>query len=172
MHSIGRNDGDISGVTTTMGVGQSVYQKPDRWRDTVSMNFGIGTAQVRTPIFPRAYEYCRMYWPDEDVTGVPRFYADYNYFNWLIAPTPDLAYPLEISYYELPALLDATNQTNWSTDYAPNALLHGALIQSSGFLKNDERIPVWQSTYDRDLAMLNGEDIAKIIDRSVSRQEA
>ncbi len=164
--------GFINVVTTTMGIGQSVYAKPDRWRSTVSMNFGVGTAQVRTSIFPRSYEYTRVFHPDEDLTGQPEFYADYNYSNWLIAPTPDQAYPLEILYYELPALLDDSNQTNFLTDFAPNVLLHGSLLQATPFLKNDARIQVWQSTYDRDLKLLNGEDLQKIIDRSVTRQEA
>lgn len=164
--------GFINVVTGVMAAGTSVYQKPDRWRDTVSINFGVGAEQVRTPLFPRSYEYCRLYWPDEDLQLVPKFYADYNYFNWLFSPTPDFAYPFEILYYQLPALLDNVNQTNWSTDYAPNALLHGALVQSSRFLKNDERVPLWQQTYDRDLQLLNGEDIQKIVDRSSLRKEA
>ena len=164
--------GFINIVTTTMAVGQSVYAKPDRWRDTVSMNFGVGSAQSRTPLFPRVYEFLRAYWPEESQVAQPKFYADYNYSNWLIAPTPDFAYPLEISYYELPALLDDSNQTNWLSEYAPGALLHGALLQSASFLKNDERIPVWQAAYERDLQLLNGEDLQKIIDRSVTRQEA
>ncbi len=164
--------GFINVVSSTMGVGTSVYQKPDRWRDTVSMNFGVGSTQVRTPLFARSYEYCREYWPDEDLTSQPRFYSDYNYFNWLFSPTPDIAYSFEILYYEMPALLDATTTTNWSSDYAPNALLHGSLVQASRFLVNDVRVPLWQETYDRELAMLNGEDLQKIIDRASTRQEA
>lgn len=164
--------GFINVVTGTMGVGASVYQKPDRWRDTVSINFGVGAAQVRTPLFPRSYEYCRLFWPDEALHRQPEFYADYNYFNWLFSPTPGEEYPFEIIYYELPALLDATNQTNWSTSHAPNALLHAALLQATRFLGKDARIQVWQNTYDRDLGLLSGEDIQKIIDRSSTRREA
>jgi len=164
--------GFINVVTGIMAAGTSVYQKPDRWRDTVSINFGVGTAQVRTPLFPRSYEYARLYWPDEELREQPRFYADYNYYNFLFAPTPDAAYPFELLYYQLPALLDAVNQTNWTTDLAPNALLHGALVQATRFLKNDERVPLWQAAYDRDLQLLNGEDIKKIVDRSSTRQEA
>ena len=164
--------GFIEVVTGVMAAGTSVYQKPDRWRDTVSINFGVGVTQVRTPLFPRSYEYVRLYWPDEALRSQPRFYADYNYYNWLFSPTPDAAYPFELVYYQLPPLLDVVNQTNWTTDLAPNALLHGALVQASRFLKNDERVPLWQAAYDRDLGLLNGEDIKKIVDRSSTRQEA
>lgn len=164
--------GFINVVTGIMAAGVSVYQKPDRWRDTVSINFGVGVTEVRTPLFPRSYEYCRLYWPDEALQIQPQFYADYDYNNWLFSPTPDFAYPFEILYYQLPPLLDLVNQTNWSTDYAPNALLHGALVQASRFVKNDQRVPLWQQAYERDLQLLNGEDIQKIIDRSSTRKEA
>ncbi|WP_455363611.1 phage adaptor protein [[Eubacterium] cellulosolvens] len=165
--------GFINVVTSAMAAGVSVYAKPDRWRDTISINYGAGASNnQRTPVYPRSYEYLRMYHPDSTVQAPPEFYADYNYANWLFAPTPDAAYPFEVVYYELPALLDASNQTNWLTDHAPNTLLHGSLLQASRFLKNDERIPTWQSTYDRDLSLLNGEDLQKIIDRTSSRQGA
>ena len=162
--------GFVSVVTDTLGIGQSVVPKPNRWRDTISINIGVGTAQVRTQIFARSYEYCRQFHPDEDVTDQPKFYADYGYFNWLFAPSADFAYPFEVNYWELPALLDATNQTNWTTDFAPNSLLHGALLQATPFLKNDERIPTWEKIYEKDVAILEGQDIKRIIDRNVTRE--
>ncbi len=165
--------GFINVVTGTLVPNQSVYQKPDRWRDTVSINVGTGVDNnTRQPVFPRSYEYVRSYWPNETETGTPTFYADYNYTNWLIVPTPDAAYPFEILYYELPVLLDDENQTNWLTEYAPQLLLYATLLEATPFLKNDERIQVWQSMYDRAAAMLNGEDLAKVLDRSAVRKEA
>jgi hypothetical protein len=165
--------GFINVVTDNLIVGQSVYQKPDRWRDTVSINIGTGANHnVRKFLFTRDYEYLRSYWPNESLTEEPVFYADYNYTNWLILPPPDEAYPFEVLYYELPVLLDDENQTNWLTDYAPQVLLYASLLEATPFLKNDDRIPVWQQMYDRSAAMLNGEDLAKILDRSAVRKEA
>lgn len=165
--------GFINVVQGTFTAGQSVYAKPDRWKDTISINFGTGAGYAtRTPLFTRAYEFCRAYWPDESQRGTPLFYADYNYNNWLIAPTPDAAYPFEILYYEQPVLLDDANQTNWLTEYAPDLLLYATLLEASPFLKNDERIGTWQALYDRAAGMLNGEDLAKILDRATVRKEA
>ena len=165
--------GFINVVTTTLNAGQSVYDKPDRWRDTISINIGTGaTNSTRKVLFTRDYEYLRAYWPDESQTSEPIFYSDYDYNHWLIAPTPDDAYPIEILYYELPPLLDDSTQTNWLTEYAPQLLLYGTLLEATPFLKNDERIGVWQQMYDRSAAMLNGEDLAKILDRSAVRKEA
>jgi hypothetical protein len=162
--------GFVRVVTDTFGVGQSVVPKPDRWRDTISINIGVGTDQKRTQIFARSYEYCRRYWPDEDITDQPKFYADYNYFNWLVVPSADLAYPFEVNYWELPPLLDDVNQTNWTTDFAPNSLLHGALLQATPFLNNDERIPIWEKIYEKDVAILEAQDVKRIIDRNVTRE--
>jgi len=165
--------GFINVVTGTLAVGQSVYPKPDRWRDTVSVNIGTGAQNnTRKVVFSRAYEYLLSYWPDRTATEEPIFYSDYDYDHWLIAPTPDAEYPFEILYYEIPPLLDDVVQTNWLTEYAPQLLLYGTLLEATPFLKNDERIPVWQSMYDRAAAMLNGEDLAKILDRSAVRKEA
>lgn len=160
-------------VTTAMQAGIAVIAKPDRWRETVSINIGTGAgSNNRQLLFTRSYEYCRSYWPDETATGQPVFYADYNYQHWVFAPTPDVAYPIEIVYYELPQLLDETNQQNWLTNFAPNALLYGTLLEATPFLKNDERIPVWLNFYKMSIDSLNTEDMKKIIDRSTTRQEA
>jgi hypothetical protein len=113
----------------------------------------------------------RKYWPNREQTGVPLFYAEYDYNNWIVAPTPDAAYPFEVLIYQLLPLLDDANQTNWLTDYAPQVLLYGALLEATPFLKNDERIQVWQTMYDRAAQALNGEDLSKILDRSARRSE-
>lgn len=165
--------GFINVVTTALAPGQSVVTKPDRWRDTVSFTLGTGAGyEQRTSLYARSYEYARSYWPDATQTGEPVFYADYDYNHWLVVPTPDAAYPLEILYYQLPPLLDDEHETNWLTENAPEILLYGTLLEATPFLKNDERIPVWQNMYDRAAAMLNGEDLAKILDRSAVRKEA
>jgi len=165
--------GFINVVSLTLMPNKSVYAKPDRWRDTVSINVSSSpTSAQRNPVFARGYEYLRSYWPDPSQTARPQFYADYDFQHWLFAPTPDAPYKMEVLYYELPPLLDDTNQTNWLTDQAPQLLLYASLLEATPFLKNDERIATWQNMYDRAAAMLNGEDLAKILDRAAARKEA
>ncbi len=159
-------EGFIRAVQTPLQVGVAVYLKPDRWRDTVSMTLN------GVPIFARAYEYCRNYWPNEAQTGTPQFYADYDFQHWLLAPTPDAASTLEILYYEQPALLGEELQTNWLTEYAPDLLLYAALLEATPFLKSDERIQTWQALYDRAAQAISGEDLKRIMDRSANRSEA
>lgn len=160
---------DSSGFTP----GTSVIPKPDRWRQTVSMEFGMGPGNnQRVTMFPRALGYCRTYWPDDSVqdpTQPPKFYADYDYKNWLIVPTAPAVYPVEIICYMQPPLLSPTNQRNFFTDYTPNMLLYGALLEATPFIKNDERIPTWQGFYQIEVTSLGGQDLQKILDRSAER---
>lgn len=158
--------GFIRAVTTPLQAGVATYRKPDRWRDTVSMTLN------GAPIFARAYEYCRNYWPDEAQTATPQFYADYDYNHWLITPTPNADSTLEVMYYEQPRFLGEDFQTNWLTEYAPDLLLYATLLEATPFLKKDERIGTWQQLYDRAAQALNGEDLKKIMDRSAQRTEA
>ena len=155
--------GNLTPMTSTMVANQAVIDKPARWHKTVSMNVTVGG--VRQPVFLRKYEYLREYWPDPTDTGAPRYYADYDYTHWLIAPTPDVAYNFEVLYYERIQPLDSSNQTNWFTIYAPQALLYGTLLQAMPFLKNDERIPMWQAQYDKIMQVLKAEDIQRMGDR-------
>jgi hypothetical protein len=170
--------GFITPVVSDMIAGRSVYPKPNGWRQTVSMNYGTGVNQnERRPLFARSYEYCRSYWPDSSVMDMtlvkpPRFYSDFDFNHWLIVPTPAINYPWEIIYYTQPALLDQENQTNWLTDYAPNLLLYRSLLEATPYLKNDERIPIWQQLFTEQLQSIDQQDLQKTADRMAVRNKA
>jgi len=155
--------GNLTVNTSNMVTSNAVIAKPARWHKTVSMNVTI--AGNREPVLLRKYEYLRNYFPDPTATGIPKYYADYDYSNWLVAPTPAAAYAFEVLYYERVQPLETSNQTNWFTSYAPQALLYGSLLQAMPFLKNDDRIPMWQSQYDAIMATLAEEDKLRIADR-------
>lgn len=155
--------GNLIVNTSTMVQGQPVIDKPARWRKTVSMNVTVGG--TKQPVLLRKYEYLREYWPVATDQSVPKYYCDYDYTHWLIAPTPDSAYTFEVLYYERAQPLDSSNQTNWFTQYAPQAMLYGSLLQAMPFLKNDGRIAVWKQEYAEIVAALKSEDLTRIVDR-------
>jgi hypothetical protein len=69
-----------------------------------------------------------------------------------------------VLYYERIAPLSSTNQTNWLTQNAPNAMLYGTLLQAMPFLKNDAR-QVFQQKYTEAITSLKVEDVARVGDR-------
>jgi hypothetical protein len=156
-------------VQSTMQVNNAVIPKPARWRKTVSMNITVdGVLQA---VNLRKYEYLRNYAPDSTVTGVPLYYADYDYDNWLVAPTPDDSYDFEVLYYERLVPLSSTTQTNWITQNAPNAMLYGTLLQAMPFLKNDQRV-IFQQKYTESVQALTLEDKLRIADRQAIAQDS
>lgn len=150
-------------VTATLN--GAALAKPNRWRETVSL--GVTVAGSRAFLQPRTYDYCRAFCPDPAVTGVPRYYADYEYEHFLIVPTPDSNYTFELAYYERPDPLAPDNQTNWFTQYAPQLLLYATLLEAQPFLKRPERIAEFQTLYDRAL-----QGIAQETSRRISGDRA
>lgn len=151
----------------TFSSGASTFAKPERWRETISLNATVSSERVF--LQKRAYDYCRTFWPNSATTGVPRYYADYAYEHVLIVPTPNIAYEFELSYYERPVPLSTDNQTNWTTQYAPQMLLYACLVEAQPFLKRPERIQEFLSLYDRALQGLGIESQRRTSDRASAK---
>jgi len=162
--------GQLEVVDSTMSIGNAVIQKPARWRKTVSMT--VTTPTGKQPIFLRKLEYLNNYWPNVTATGTPLYYADYDFDNWFIAPTPDSAYTFEALCYTRLQPLDSSNQTNWLTQNAPNAMLFGTLKQTAPFLKDDARLAVWSGLFDAAMVALKTEDQLRIGDRQAIAQDS
>lgn len=154
--------GQIEVAVGVMQPGNPVIQKPARWRKTVSMS--VTANGQKNPVFLRKYEYLTSY-NAESPPGLPLYYGDYDYDNWYVAPTPDQAYPFEVLTYQRIQPLSSTNQTNWLTNNAPNAILFGTLLEAVIYLKDDQRV-IFQQKYDAAMQILKAEDVARVGDRS------
>jgi hypothetical protein len=165
-----KNIGLEAYVTGSFVASEPIMAKPARWRRSLNFSCGTGTGNnTYNQLFQRSYEFIRNYWPDATQTGVPLYYSDYGYDHLLFAPTPADTYPFEYAYLELPEPLSASVQTNWLTNNAPDLLLYATLLEAAPYLKNDERIPVWTTYYDRALQSINGQDVERKTDRASNR---
>lgn len=168
------NLGLVQYITDTFLVGNGVIQKPARWRRTLTFRFGTGVGfNKQVQMYNRTYDFCNSYWPDRtqmSATTPPKYYADYGYYNWLVVPTPAIAYPYEIGYIELVEPLSIANQTNWLTNYAPTALLFATLLEATPYLKDDERIPTWTANYQDSINGLKTQDVGRYTDRASNRE--
>lgn len=154
--------GQLTVANFTLTQANPIVAKPARWRKTVSMTAKVN--DVAQPIFLRKLEYLRNYWPDETQTDTPKYYADTDYEHWYFAPTPSEAFEVQVLYYERISPLSSSNQTNWLTQNAPNAMLYGTLLQAMPFLKNDSRA-IFQQKYTEAINALKTEDSLRIADR-------
>jgi len=154
--------GQIEVAQGVMSIGNPIIQKPARWRKTVSMS--VTSGGEKTPVFLRKYEYLTNY-NAESPQGLPLYYGDYDYDNWFVSPIPDQGYTFEVLVYQRLQPLSSTNQTNWITNNAPNAMLFGALLQAVIYLKDDAR-QIFQQKYDMAMQALKAEDVTRVGDRS------
>ncbi len=164
-----RGLGFMKVITDNLIPNQQELSKPARWRETVSFQIGTGAGDNnRVFLRSRSYEFCRMYWPNATVSGTPRYYADWDYEHWLIAPTPSDDFPYEIIFHERPEPLDATVETNWTTKYAPQLILYASLLEAQPYLKRDDRMQLFTAEYDRALKQVAYEQSRRMMDRTAS----
>jgi hypothetical protein len=97
------------------------------------MSITVGTEQVFLDF--RDASFLTEYWQDASVTGVPKYYSVWNEGSFYVAPTPDQAYAVNVSYIYKPAQLSSSNQNTWVSTNAPDALLYGTLVQAHLFNK-------------------------------------
>tara|TARA_R110000823_G_scaffold239297_2_gene364526 strand:- start:278 stop:928 length:651 start_codon:yes stop_codon:yes gene_type:complete len=93
--------------------------------------------------------FIRDYTPNASTTGQPKYYAEFDNNTFIVAPTPDSTYEVELHYYYRPASLTSTtgSETTWLSENAPNAMLYGSLVEACTYLKNYESIPVYESKF-------------------------
>lgn len=90
-------------------------------------------------------------------TGTPKYYAIEN-GSFILAPTPDQTYSLELTYYKALTPVSPTNATNWLSDTYPEVILYGALLEASLFIKDDQRAMVWKTKFDEALEEMKKSD--------------
>jgi hypothetical protein len=69
-----------------------------------------------------------------ETTGVPKYYANWDDQNIVLAPTPNSAYTIQINYIIDPPHFTSTNSTFLST-YQDQLLLYGVLAECFSYLK-------------------------------------
>lgn len=77
--------------------------------------------------------------PTSASSGLPRYYGIFDINNFLVAPTPNSNYAVELHYYYRPASLTAgaDSGTTWLSTNAPFALLYGSLVEAYIFMKGE-----------------------------------
>ena len=80
--------------------------------------------------------------PDVSDTGAPRFYAQFDIDNFIVAPTPNSNYAVELHYFYRPASLTAgaDSGTTWLSENAELSLLYGALVEAYIYMKGEQDV--------------------------------
>ena len=151
----------------------STVQLPD-FKQNVTANVSNGDQYLAMPsdflsqysmaIDNSGYEYLlfkdtnfiREVSPDVTVTGVPKYYGIFDDSNFILGPTPNSNYFVELHYLYKPLSISVEpSGTSWLGTNAENALLYGSLIEAYTYLKGDpDLMSLYQSKFDESLAQL------------------
>ena len=104
-----------------------------------SFSLQITTSGSESFLLQKDVNYLREYTPASSTTGLPKYYARFDSDNFIVAPTPNSNYTIELHYYYRPASLTAgaDSGTTWLSTNAPFALLYGSLIEAYYYMKGE-----------------------------------
>ncbi len=96
------------------------------------------------------------YTPNPATTGTPKYYADWNEGTFLIAPTPDAAYDVELHYFYRPtSITESGDGTSWLGTNAELSLWYGSLVEAYTFLKGEpDLLGLYNSRFQESLQWL------------------
>ena len=95
--------------------------------------------------------YIETFNPNSTTTGKPRYYAQFDVGNFILAPTPDANYDVEVQYLFRPASLTSGvgTATSWLSENAELSLLYGSLVEAYIFMKGEQDM---MAMYDKRFA--------------------
>ncbi len=98
--------------------------------------------------------FIRQSYPNPNDTGLPYCYAYFDENSYILGPTPDQNYEVELHYfYYPPSIVEAG--TSWLGENFDSALLYGTLLEAYTFMKGEaDVIAEYQKRYDEAMGML------------------
>ena len=105
----------------------------------------------------KALDFVQTVNPDDATTGVPRYYAQFDVDNFILAPTPDANYVVDIHYLYRPASLTAgaDSGTTWLSENAEITLLYASLIEAYTYMKGEpDLLNVYNTRFNESLARM------------------
>ena len=98
-------------------------------------NGAAGQTPTRIRLIQKDQSYMTEYWPNRNATAIPKYYSMWDQNTLYLAPTPSVAYNIELALNRNETKLSATNTTSWVSTNAPQVLLYACLIEAFKFLK-------------------------------------
>ena len=164
-----------------MTTGLKYLSAPDDYLATYSMavieNYGT-SSETYTFLLNKDVNFIREAYPETGAAyrGLPKYYALFgptitgstitNELSFILGPTPDAAYNVELHFYYYPESI-TTATTTWLGDNFDTVLLYGSLVEAYTYMKGEpDLITLYDTKYKEALAL------AKRLGDGMERQDA
>ena len=166
---------NVTGVTSN---GNKYLSCPSDFLASYSLAVIDGTGTYEF-LLNKDVNFIRQAYPSPADTSIPRYYALFgptvtadappvitNELSFILGPTPNASYSVELHYYYLPESITTSN-TSWLGDNFDSVLLYGALVEAYTFMKSEADIMGFiQGKYQEALGL------AKRLGDALERQDA
>lgn len=147
-------------VTGTITVNNKYLSCPDDFLSTYSLAVVDASGNYSYPL-NKDVNFIREAYPNPTATGLPKHYAIFGpqsaavtELSFILGPTPDAVYTVELHYYYYPESI-VTAGTTWLGDNFDSALLNGALVEAIRFMKGEQDlVQLYQNMYVQSIALL------------------
>jgi hypothetical protein len=154
---------NVTGTTTN---GNKYLSSPGDFLAVYSMAVIDPVTTEYLYLLNKDVNFIRESYPSPSDTGKPKYYALFgptttnnsppvitNELTFLLGPTPNNTYTVELHYYYYPESITTAN-TTWLGDNFDTVLLYGAMMEAATFMKSDaDTLTAYQKRYDDALAL-------------------
>jgi hypothetical protein len=152
-------------ATATLTSGDQYLARPSDFLSVFSIAVVDGSGNYNY-LYDKDVNFIREAYPGPTTQGFPKYYAQFDgdktgasEGNFILGPTPDSAYAVELHYYyDPPSIVDTG--TSWLGNNAETALLYGSLVEAYTYLKGDaDMLQLYTNRYNEAMAQLFGIDL-------------
>jgi hypothetical protein len=141
---------NMLGTTTT---NNKYLTCPPDWLATFSLAVIDNTGKYNY-LLNKDVNFIRASYPMPTSTGTPEYYALFDQNTFILGPTPDGNYAVELHYYYYPESI-VTAGVTWLGDNFDTALLYGALLEAYTYLKGEADVLAnYKARYDEAMFLL------------------
>lgn len=122
-----------------MTLGNQYLGAPSDFLAPYSLSITDGAGDTQFLEF-KDLDFVQTYAPDPSVTGTPLYYAQFDVDNFILGPTPDADYIVDIHYLYRPESLTAgaDSGTTWLSENAEITLLYATLVEAYTYMKGEQ----------------------------------
>jgi len=147
---------NVTGFTTT---NNKYLACPSDFLSTFSMAVVAADGSYEY-LLNKDVNFIRQAYPQPTDTAIPKYYALFgpsysssNELSFILGPTPDAVYTMELHYFYYPESITTAN-TTWLGDNFDTVLLYGSLVEAYTFMKGEvDIITGYDAKYKEALAL-------------------
>lgn len=140
-------------VTGNVTAGNKYLSMPTDWLANFSLAVVDGDGNYEY-LLNKDVSFIRQSFPNPNDQGLPYCYAYFDEDSYILGPTPDADYVVELHYFYYPQSI-VTAGTSWLGDNFDSVLLYGSLLEAYTFMKGEpDIIAGYQKRYDEAMGML------------------